>query len=93
MTEKEQKLHDEIAEMQGDIRVVVATLNQASKALGINFKDFQDKTLPEVLPPILGRLTQQLMLGTLDTQSLADFTALLPIINKYQPLVEDIFKE
>lgn len=93
MTEKEQELHIKIAEMEGDIRVVVSTLNNSAKALGLNFKDLKDKSIAETLPPILGKLTTQLMMGTLDTQAIADFSAVLPIITKYQPLVEDIFND
>ncbi len=102
MTEKEQEQHDQIqqlhkklAEMEGDIRTTVSTFLGVMKSLNINTNDFQGGTadIGAKLPGILSKITMQVVSGSFDTQSIANITAVSPIMEKYKYLVEDILTE
>lgn len=90
MTEQEKQLHEKIALMEGDIRIFVSTLNGVAKTLGIDIKKLSKDNITMILPGVLSRITTSLMTGTFDTQSVANLSALLPILEKYKPLVDDI---
>lgn len=86
----ELELHEKISDMEGDIRVFVSTLSTVAKSLGIDIKDLSNGDIMLKLPVILGKISTQMMMGTFDTAAIASLSALLPILEKYKPLVEDI---
>ncbi len=87
-----EKLHDERAEIEGDIRVVVDVFGKLLGELEIDFSDFKsgNADIMSKLPGMLSKITMKLMSGNLDTSNLSNITALTPILQKYKSLVDDI---
>lgn len=90
MTEQEQALHEQIAQMEGDIRTTVTTFFGVLKSLKINPEDFKSRDIMQKLPGILGSISVSLMSGTFDTQAIANLQALSPIMLKYKHLAPDL---
>jgi hypothetical protein len=84
------ELIGENAQMKADIRTTVKVISNLIDAFGIDRKIFEGgvSDLQSVLPTLVGKLTMQLSLGTFDSQSLANLSALAPIIERYKYLVE-----
>lgn len=93
MTEKEQELHAQIAEMESDIKTVVEMFAEIAKSLGINIESLKDSSADDIgkqIPAILQNVIVKFSMGTFDTSSIAKFTVISPILGKYKYLVEDI---
>ena len=94
MTENEQKLNEQIAEMEGDIRATVITFLSLMKTFNITPADFKSGggDILSKIPGLLTKISMQLASGTFDTQSLANFSSIAPIMEKYKYLVEDVIE-
>lgn len=93
MSEKEQKLHEQIAQMEGDIRTTVNTFFGVLKSLKINPEDFKNGDIMSKLPSMLTSISVSLMSGTFDNQAIANLQALAPIMTKYKYLVPELLND
>lgn len=90
MTEAEKKLHEQIAEMEGDMTAVIDTFGRVLEAFKIDLNDFtgEKASLMAKMPSMLNKVTSGLVGGAFETVQ-GDFQAIMPIIKKYEHLYKD----
>ena len=84
------KLRAELIAIESDLVTVVGTIGSFATNLGIDFSQFQgEQDISSSLPQLILSLTPKLMSGGVD---LGEIKEILPIINKYKYLIEEIEK-
>jgi hypothetical protein len=76
-------------QMEADIKTVISVFSGVMESLGMKELDVSGGNIQSALPTIVGKLSREMMMGTFNTQALADIQAVMPIIEKYKHLADD----
>lgn len=89
------RLQTHNAAVEGDIRAVVATFAQVIGALGIDSETLgQERTdFGAMLPGILQKVVLKITTGGFDTHAFSKIGEIVPVLQKYRHLVEDIIED
>lgn len=89
--EKLKKEALEAIQMRADVKTVISVFGKVMKTFGLQDIEMtgEGTNIKAVLPVIVKKLSTEMMLGTFDTQALADLQAIMPIIEKYKHLADE----
>lgn len=79
----------EAIQMKADIKTVISVFSEVMESMGMKEMSIQGGDIQAVLPAIVRKLTQEMMMGTFNTQALANIAAVMPIIEKYKHLADE----
>jgi len=83
-----------VAAMESDIKTVITVFGRILKSFGIDEKILNSsQDITSMLPSIVGKLSQQMMMGTFDSAAFAEFGAIMPILEKYKYLSDQVIQD
>ena len=83
-----------VADMESDVKTTIKVFAGVLKSFGIDENTFENGVdTQQQLPKLVARLGGKIVAGTFDSRALSDMQALMPIIEKYKYLTDEIKNE